>query len=58
MKIHDIGFTRQELMMCWNAIDEYIKKHEYSDINNEFGFDEYHFLREKIERMLTEEVVE
>jgi hypothetical protein len=52
MKIHDIGFTKQELEMCWNAIDEYIKRHEFSD--DEFSPEEYAFLREKLEKMLME----
>jgi hypothetical protein len=42
--------TEQELVMCWIAIDEYIKKLENY---GESDIDDWCLLKEKIKKMLT-----
>ena len=48
-------FTKQELIMCWVAVDEYIKRLEYYNISD--IFDEYYLLKEKLEKILDEDEV-
>jgi hypothetical protein len=49
--------TKQDfLIICYVAVDEYIKRLEYYGIND--IFDEYYLLREKLEKILTEVLCE
>jgi len=48
-------FTKQDLILCWVAIDEYVKRLEYYGISD--IFDEYYLLREKLYKLLEQEEV-
>jgi hypothetical protein len=47
--------TKQDLIICYVAVDEYIKRLEHYGIND--IFDEYYLLKEKLEKMIKNEVM-